>query len=141
MTARGMSATRKPAPIRSCSSGQKRRGLAIGVMGGKVSTFGAVAVLLASARKSQRQGAWRAQPSRRSAVDLAVTKSVAPSVSAMDVLKPFLMLACVAFVTGFVGYLTLSRMTAPSVASAQSEVWSSTVSAPAPDYANPGKRI
>ena len=59
----------------------------------------------------------------------------------MNVLKPFLMLACAAFVTGFMGYLALSRMTAPSAAQTASESWSSTVSAPAPDYANPGKLI
>ena len=141
MTARGMSATSKPAPIHSCSSSQKRRCLAIGVMGGKVSTFGAVAVLLANAKISQRQGAWRAQPSRRPAVDLAVTKSVAPSVSAMDVLKPFLMLACVAFVTGFVGYLTLARMASPRTTAATTATWSSPVSAPTSDDANPGKRV
>ena len=47
----------------------------------------------------------------------------------MDVLKPFLMLACVAFVTGFMGYLAMARLAQPADAPTQS--WSSTASAPA----------
>ena len=58
----------------------------------------------------------------------------------MDVLRPFVLLACVAFVLGFTGYLAVARMTAaPAAAPAQS--WSSTVSAPTSDYSNPGKLI
>jgi hypothetical protein len=57
----------------------------------------------------------------------------------MDVLKPFLMLACVAFVTGFMGYLAIVRLSAPGDAS--SETWSSTVSAPQVGSANAGKLI
>ena len=58
----------------------------------------------------------------------------------MDVLKPFLMLACVAFVLGFTGYLAVARMTS-ATAAAPAESWSSTVSVPASDDANPSKRI
>ena len=57
----------------------------------------------------------------------------------MDILKPFLMLACVAFVTGFMGYLALARMSAPVEAPA--ETWSSTVSSPAVVEPNGGKLI
>ena len=57
----------------------------------------------------------------------------------MNVLKPFLMLACVAFVTGFMGYLALARMAAPSEAPAQT--WSSTVSTPTLVEMDRGKRV
>ncbi len=57
----------------------------------------------------------------------------------MDILKPFLMLACVAFVTGFMGYLALARMSAPVETPA--ETWSSTVSAPVVVEPNGGKLI
>lgn len=58
----------------------------------------------------------------------------------MDVLKPFVLLACVAFVLGFTGYLAVAKMTSVTAA-APAESWSSTVSAPASDYANRGKLI
>lgn len=48
----------------------------------------------------------------------------------MDVLKPFLMLACVAFVTGFVGFLAIAQLAVP--ADAPTQTWTSTVSEPAP---------
>jgi len=57
----------------------------------------------------------------------------------MIVLKPFLMLACVAFVVGFMGYLAIARLTAPAAPPADS--WSTTVSAPDSDASNPGKLI
>lgn len=65
----------------------------------------------------------------------------------MNVLKPFLMLACVAFVTGFMGYLAMARMSARPAATASAtaatESWSSTVSEPVPAVQewNVGKRI
>lgn len=36
----------------------------------------------------------------------------------MDILKPYLLLACTAFMVGFVGYWALGRALAPSVAPA-----------------------
>ena len=57
----------------------------------------------------------------------------------MDVLKPFLMLACVAFVTGFLGYLALAQLGA--AADTPAETWSSTVSAPADLDPDRGKLI
>ena len=57
----------------------------------------------------------------------------------MDVLKPFLMLACVAFVTGFMGYLALARMGAPAEAPAQA--WSSTVSTAQMAEPNPERPV
>ena len=48
----------------------------------------------------------------------------------MDVLKPFVMLACVAFVTGFIGFLGVAQLAPP--ADAPTQPWSSTVSEPAP---------
>jgi len=58
----------------------------------------------------------------------------------MDILKPFLMLACVGFVVGFMGFLAMAQITPPAMPG-PSESWSQTVSAPAPDLNNPGKLI
>ena len=57
----------------------------------------------------------------------------------MDVLKPFLMLACLAFVTGFMGYMAMARLAQPADAPARG--WSSTVSSPAVVEPNAGKLI
>ena len=58
----------------------------------------------------------------------------------MNVLKPFLMVACVAFVAGFSGYLAItemsSRVSAPAPASLQAPI-----SAPASAEWNAGKQI
>ena len=63
----------------------------------------------------------------------------------MTALKPFFLIACVAFVAGFMGYVALTRITAPleTVAEAPQDSWSSTASAPAPasDDWNAGKQI
>ena len=63
----------------------------------------------------------------------------------MTVLKPFVLIACVAFVAGFLGYVALAELSAPdmTVAAAPQESWSSTASvpAPAPDDWNAGKAI
>jgi hypothetical protein len=115
-------------------------------MGGELSSFGAIAALLANANNSQRQAAALPQPSPWVVVQDGVTKSAAPEVSAMTALKPFFLIACVAFVAGFMGYVALTRITAPevTVAAAPQESWSSTTSAPAPATAddwNAGKQI
>ena len=39
----------------------------------------------------------------------------------MDILKPYLLLACVAFTIGFVGYWALGRALTPAYAAAQDE--------------------
>ena len=60
----------------------------------------------------------------------------------MVVLKPFLMLACVAFVVGFMGYLGAVKLTAPvETAQAPQQSWSSAASVPAAEDWNTGKRI
>jgi zinc transporter ZupT len=114
-------------------------------MGGKLSSFGAIAALLANANNSQRQAMALPQPSPWAVVQDEVTKSAAPEVSAMTALKPFFLIACVAFVAGFMGYVALTRITAPdlSVAAAPQESWSSTASTPAPSSGdwNAGKQI
>ena len=57
----------------------------------------------------------------------------------MEVLKPYLWLAAIAFFVGFVSYLTLGGPT-PAVAQEES-TWSSAVSAPVSDEWNLPKRI
>ena len=62
----------------------------------------------------------------------------------MTVLKPYLMLACVAFVVGFMGYLGVLRLATPvsGPVEAPRQTWSSTASTPAAaDASNVGKRI
>ena len=61
----------------------------------------------------------------------------------MTVLKPFVMLACVAFVVGFMGYLGALKLATPvSGPEAPRQTWSSTASTPAAaDASNVGKRI
>ncbi len=62
----------------------------------------------------------------------------------MTILKPFLMLASVAFVTGFAGYLAVARVTALqprfvySDAATPPAAW---IPATSVDDGNPGKRI
>ena len=65
----------------------------------------------------------------------------------MDALKPFLMLACTAFVVGFMGYLGLARLTAPAdaptdnYAAAAASQATSAPAIPTGDDWNLGKRI
>lgn len=58
----------------------------------------------------------------------------------MDILKPFLLLACVAFAVGFMGFLGLAEMARLPAPPAQ-QTWRATVSAPLVTPDNPGKRI
>lgn len=58
----------------------------------------------------------------------------------MTILKPFVMLACVAFFIGFMGYVTVYRMATGAV-TAPVDSWSATASAPTNDGWNAGKRI
>lgn len=71
------------------------------------------------------------QPSRLGAVELPVTDAPDGGVNDMNqVIKPYLLLACVAFVLGFASYLVVGRiLTAPT--GVQSD-WQATISAPAP---------
>lgn len=50
----------------------------------------------------------------------------------MDILKPYLLLACTAFMIGFTGYWALTRILAPSETLAPAGV-ERAVSAPVPD--------
>lgn len=86
-----------------------------------------------SSGTSAPREAWRtpAQPSRAIAVDLRVTGEADQTMRAMDVLKPYFVLACVAFMVGFVSYLGLVRSLAPPVQADND--WQATISAPAPD--------
>ena len=64
----------------------------------------------------------------------------------MTALKPFFLIACVSFVAGFMGYVALTRITAPLVTVAEAPQDSSTstvasVPAPADDDWNAGKQI
>ena len=75
--------------------------------------------------------AWRppTQPSRALAVDLKMTGEADVAMRAMDVLKPYFVLACVAFMVGFVSYLGLVRTQFPSAQA--DDAWQATISAPA----------
>lgn len=58
----------------------------------------------------------------------------------MDVLRPFFLVACVAFAVGFVGYWALGRLAAPG-AEALDDDWKASISAPVSEDWNPAKKI
>ena len=59
----------------------------------------------------------------------------------MDILKPYLLLACVAFTVGFVGYWALGRVLTPAYAMPQ-ETYQGPISTSTPDAPlAEGKRI
>lgn len=73
----------------------------------------------------------REQPSRAIAVDLRMAGEADVTMRGMDVLKPYFVLACVAFMIGFVSYLGVVRSMAPP---AQADTdWQATISTPAYD--------
>ncbi len=51
------------------------------------------------------------QPSPWHFVESSVTNAAQAPTNAMTILRPFLLLASVAFVTGFAGYLAVARVT------------------------------
>lgn len=51
----------------------------------------------------------------------------------MQTLKPFLMLACVAFAVGFAGYLAVARLTAASAEALEPNAVQAPISDPAPE--------
>jgi hypothetical protein len=61
----------------------------------------------------------------------------------MTVLKPFFLVACVAFVTGFAGYCALYRLAHPPAAAmnAQAPLQSAVAEPPPTDGFIPGRRI
>lgn len=52
-------------------------------------------------------------------VDYPVTGATQAQLANMDILKPYLLLACVAFTIGFVGYWALGQALTPAYATAQ----------------------
>jgi hypothetical protein len=61
------------------------------------------------------------------------------SIRPMDVIRPYLVLACLAFVVGFVGYWVVGRPLAPTAAA--QDRWEAPVSASGPDDWNVPKKI
>lgn len=59
------------------------------------------------------------QPASVTSVDYPVTGAIQPQLTNMDILKPYLLLACVAFTIGFVGYWALGRALAPTYETVQ----------------------
>ncbi len=81
-------------------------------------------------RALQKQWRAAAQPSPWAPVQPQATGRKEPAVSLMnDVLKPYFVLACVAFFVGFASYLALGRMLAPPAMAADD--WQASISAPA----------
>lgn len=71
-----------------------------------------------------------AQPSSRRAVDTWVTEPADAPVTTMQALKPYFVLACAAFMVGFVAYLAAFRTLNPPVEA--QDGWQATISAPMP---------
>lgn len=61
--------------------------------------------------------------------------------AAAEVLRPFLWLAALAFLVGFVSYLALGRPVVTAATAAQEEAWPARVSAPVSDDWNTPKHI
>lgn len=103
---------------------------------------GAFRPFAAQTRVFRKQTAVRSQPQTEAIVDLPVTNAPEARLQPMDILKPYLMLACVAFTIGFVGYWALGQALAPSYpasadAQVQGPITTSTPELPLAD----GKRI
>ena len=74
-------------------------------------------------------------------VESSVIDSAPESLAMTDVLKPFFVLACVAFVAGFMGFLALARLTVPGGAPNPAFQAPMTASAPVEDAAALDTRI
>lgn len=99
-----------------------------------------MAAIPANATNSQKQGEARPQPSVGASVDYPVTAATQAAPQNMDILKPYLLLACVAFTIGFVGYWALGRALTPVYSAAQEFQGPITTSAPDAPLAD-GKHI
>lgn len=64
-----------------------------------------------------------------------------PTASFAEIAKPFLWLAAIAFLVGFVGYLALGRPAAAAAAAAQDQPYAVATSGPASDDWNLPKHI
>ena len=73
----------------------------------------ALRALAAPTRIFRKPTALRSQPQTRGIVDLPVTNATEARLQPMEILKPYLMLACVAFMVGFVGYWALGQALSP----------------------------
>lgn len=94
---------------------------------------------IANANNSQKQVLTFQRPGAALNVEPSVTLQAQASIRTMAILKPFLMLASVAFVTGFAGYLAVLSLTAPNSPDDYQHARTPAVSAP--DDWNIGKRI
>lgn len=89
-----------------------------------------MAAVLANARCSPKQGLAGSQPSPGVSVDYPVTDAPEAAASEMNnVLKPYLLLACVAFVMGFASYLAVGGLF--SAPAQFQDDWQASISAPA----------
>jgi hypothetical protein len=80
-------------------------------MDGELSGLGRTGLSPANANNSHLQAGALPQPSPERVVDHRVTMMNDASIRAMTLLKPYLLLACVAFTIGFVGYWLVGRAT------------------------------
>jgi hypothetical protein len=100
--------------------------------------------ILANANYSQKQDDVVAQRLSPRCVDLRVTDAGEAPIRAMTVLKPFFLVASVAFVTGFAGYCALYRLQTPpieAVAVAPAPLQPAVSDPAPPDALAPGRRI
>jgi hypothetical protein len=94
---------------------------------------------IANASNSQEQAPTLQRPWAAPDVEPSVTLQAQSSVRTMAILKPFLMLASVAFVTGFAGYLAVLSLAAPITPDEYQHA--QIPAASTPDDWNIGKRI
>ena len=98
-----------------------------------------LAAVIANKNNSQKQAPILQRPWAAPDVEPSVTLQAQASIRTMAILKPFLMLASVAFVTGFAGYLAVLSLTAPVTPDDYQHAQTPAVSTP--DDWNIGKRI
>ena len=104
-------------------------------MTGRGSRRGGIAAFTANATNSQKQERAAQQPAGGVSVDYPVTGATQPSLWNMDILKPYLLLACAAFTIGFVGYWGLGRALAPAYAAAPAYSHQGPITTSTPDPA------
>jgi hypothetical protein len=92
--------------------------------------------------RARKQASAQPQPHRPASVDLPVTNAIEARLQPMEILKPYLLLACTAFTIGFIGYWALGRALAPAYTAVEAPIVQGPITTSTPDLPlADGKRI
>lgn len=130
MTLSGMDAISRPTPIQKRASGEGRWSRAGGVGEASLPKRRCTAASREGGIGSQKQHGLGAQPGIGASVEPGMTVQTHTAAVPMDLFRPYLIVACVAFVLGFAAFLAVGWAAAPREATA--EPWPAPASAPAP---------